>query len=121
MRTMFSMLLVAAVAAAAPPAVLAAEEPGPTADAIDRELVVRFSRAYGMAKGVVAQRDDVDEDASLQDPERVDDDGLRQELYQIIDTNGLTPDEWQGMIARMETDAELRDRVESLSTPFMYE
>lgn len=90
------------------------------AEAVDRELVVRFSRAYGMARGAMDRRDDVDDDADLSHPEHLDD-GLHDEIVQIMDLNGVSRDEWQGMLARMAQDPELRERIESLSTPFRFE
>ena len=122
MHNSLIILLLAALAAASP-AAGESREPGEAAipaDDVDRELVVRFSRAYGMAKGAVGRHEDVDEDASLEHPERLEE-GLREEIYQIMDSNGVTEEEWQGMLARMDKDRALRDRVESLSTPFRYE
>ena len=121
----YSLIILLAAALAGNDASAAAEapdgaEPAIAAEEVDRELVVRFSRAYGMARGAVSRREDAGNDVSLENPDDLDD-GLRDEIYQIMDTNGLTKDEWQGMLARIQEDQALRDRVESLSTPFRYD
>jgi hypothetical protein len=130
---MFPTLALAAIMLGASPAMtLAQEHQTLSADDIDRELVVRFSRAYGMAIGAVGRHDEANEDAGLEDshpagptriladPDRLDA-GLRNEIYQIVDNNGLSEDQWQGMLAHMEKDPTLRERIESLSTPFRYQ
>ncbi|MFW6092672.1 MAG: hypothetical protein ACODAC_01780 [Pseudomonadota bacterium] len=88
----------------------------------ERELIVRFSRAYGMAKGAFDEHtvEDVPaekRDALLREPEKLDDE-LQEELGQILDLNGLEPEEWQQMFARMDRDDRLRQRIDSLSVPF---
>lgn len=94
-----------------------------SASDIDRELVVRFTRAYGMAKDALEQHSRGDKpsteerDAMLRQPDELEAD-LRQELERILDLNGLERDEWKLMFARMEADEDLRQRVQSLSTPF---
>jgi len=124
MRSVFSFLplLTALLCAGA----LAAPVPGhaqTAADDIDRELVVRFTRAYGMAKEAFKQHSESNapsaeaRDAMLRQPKELDA-GLRQELTRILDLNGLQRDEWKMMFARMEADEDLRRRVQSLSTPF---
>lgn len=96
------------------------ETPAMAAEDIDRELIVRFSRAYGMAHGALKKRDDDADNGSLQEPESLDG-GLTEEVEQIMEQNGVSRDEWQGLMARMEEDEEFRQRVESLSTPFRYD
>ncbi len=110
-------LLVAWLAA---PAQARAQNAG--ASAIDRELVVRFTRAYGMAREAFDSRGQeapsVDNrNAMLRHPDELDD-GLRRELLRILDLNGLDLEQWRLMLARMETDEDLRQRVESLAVPF---
>lgn len=97
-----------------------AETQAMAAEDIDRELIVRFSRAYGMAQGALKKRDDAADNGSLQEPESLDG-GLTEEVEQIMEQNGVSRDEWQGLMARMEEDEEFRERVESLSTPFRYD
>lgn len=118
----FPLLLTALVCAGA----LAAPVPGhaqTSANDVDRELVVRFTRAYGMAKEAFEQHAESDapsaeaRDAMLRQPNELDA-NLQQELTRILDLNGLQRDEWKMMFARMEADEDLRRRVQSLSTPF---
>ncbi|MDZ7669654.1 MAG: hypothetical protein U5Q16_09645 [Gammaproteobacteria bacterium] len=97
-----------------------AETPAMPAEDIDRELIVRFSRAYGMAQGALKKHDDDADNGSLQEPESLDG-GLTDEVRQIMEQNGVSRDEWQGLMARMAEDEEFRQRVESLSTPFRYD
>ncbi len=113
---MMSGLVLALLLAAAPLCV--AQQAGE----VDRELLVRFSRAYGMASGTLEQHEPgslsaAERDAKLSNPAALDR-RLRQEIDRIIDLNGLERREWQQMLARMDVDAELRQRVDSLSTPF---
>lgn len=96
-----------------------AQTPAMAAEDIDRELIVRFSRAYGMAHGALKKRDDAAEDVALEEPGSMND-GLSEEIRQIMEQNGITREEWQGLMARMEEDEAFRQRVESLSTPFRY-
>lgn len=122
MRLTIPIVMLAALIGSAAPAGGAAQESSPaveSGDAADRELIVRFSRAYGMAKGAVERHEDVDDEADLRDPEQLDED-VRDEIRQIRDRNGLSKDEWHLMLARMDEDRALRERVESLSTPFRY-
>lgn len=88
----------------------------------DRELVVRFTRAYGMAKQALEAHapeapSGSERDAMLRQPNELDP-PLRGEIRRILDLNGLERADWERMFARMETDEELRRRVRSLSTPF---
>jgi hypothetical protein len=92
--------------------------------ALDRETLVRFSRAYGMAKGILDEHGmtDTSPDAKralLRDPEQLEQ-PLRDEVYEIIGQNRLDATEWQAMFAQMEEDPALRERIESLSIPFGY-
>jgi hypothetical protein len=119
-KTLNTLALITVLGALPVSPALAQQDPTLTRDEVDRELVVRFSRAYGMAKGVLARHDDATDTATLDDPEQLDE-GLRDEIYQIMDTNGLSADDWRGMLARMEEDQALRERVESLAVPFQYE
>ncbi len=96
------------------------ETPAMAAEDIDRELIVRFSRAYGMAHGALKKHDDGADNGSLEKPESLDG-RLTEEIEQIMEQNGVSREEWQGLMARMEEDEEFRQRVESLSTPFRYD
>jgi hypothetical protein len=102
----------------------ATAQPEPTsamaAEDIDRELIVRFSRAYGMAHGALKKREESADEVALEQPDSMSD-GLSEEIQQIIDQNGVTHEEWQGLMARMAEDEAFRQRVESLSTPFRYD
>lgn len=121
-RKFNSRLCLAALAAVVWTAAATAQpEPTPAmaADEIDRELIVRFSRAYGMAHGALKRRDEAAEDVALEEPDSMND-GLSEEIEQIMVQNGVTKEEWQGLMARMEEDEAFRQRVESLSTPFRY-
>lgn len=118
-------LLAMAAAVAAPYAAGQQDAPAgiPTA-AVEREMLVRFSRAYGMAKGTLAEHGlaspSQGADAELlRDPEDLAP-PVREEVYEIMDRNRVEPEEWHAMFARMDKDPELRDRIESLSTPFGY-
>jgi hypothetical protein len=124
--------LVAVMLGASPAVTLAQEDQTLSADDIDRELVVRFSRAYGMAIGAVGRHDETNEDTGLEDPDPAEsnrvladpdrlDAELRNEIYQIMDNNGVSEEQWQGILAHMEKDPTLRERIESLSTPFRYQ
>jgi hypothetical protein len=92
--------------------------------AVEREMLVRFSRAYGMAKGALDEhglKDNSNQgDAELlRNPEQLDQ-PLRDEVYEIMDQNRVEPEEWRLMFAQMDADPALRERIESLSTPFGY-
>jgi len=122
MRKLLPVLCMAALSLGIWPMVLHAQSAETTPMAgedIDRELLVRFARAYGMAQGALKKHDDGADDGALQEPESLDG-GLTDEVRQIMDQNGVSRDEWQGLIARMDEDEEFRARVESLSTPFRY-
>jgi hypothetical protein len=97
----------------------AEQTPAMAAEDIDRELIVRFSRAYGMAHGALKKRDEAADEVALEQPDSMTD-GLSEEIAQIMAQNGITQEEWQGLMARMEEDEAFRQRVESLSTPFRY-
>jgi len=89
---------------------------------VDRELVVRFTRAYGMAKEAFEEHSQSaptaeKRDAMLRQPDELAPE-LRRELVRILDLNGLAREEWKMMFARMQADEDLRQRVQSLSTPF---
>jgi hypothetical protein len=86
----------------------------PADGSADRELIVRFARAYGMALGTAP---DGEEEDAVRDPEALPGE-RREELEQILREGGLSVEEWRGMFARMDADAELRDRIDSLSVPF---
>jgi hypothetical protein len=92
--------------------------------AVQREMLVRFSRAYGMAKGALGDHM-VDnalpgtEADLLRNPDRLEP-TLREEIYEIMDQNRVEPEEWQAMFAQMDADPALRQRIESLSIPFGY-
>jgi len=131
MRTFAACLLLLLLATSAPGIGAEAQEPAADADiggvpqaALDRELLVRFSRAYGMAKGVLDEHGitEISPDATralLRDPEQLEQ-PLRDEVYEVIDRNRLDAEAWQAMFAQMEADPALRERVESLSMPFGY-
>ena len=89
-------------------------------EAVERELVVRFSRAYGMVQGAVERHEGAPDVDRLREPERLARE-LRQEIDRFMYSSGLSEQEWQGLLTRMEEDPAFRDRVESLSTPFRYE
>ena len=124
LRERILILLALLGAAAAPTQVAQAQvqerETTIPPEAVERELVVRFSRAYGMVQGAVEQHEAAADVSTLREPKRLDRE-LRQEIDQIMDSSGLSEQEWQGLLARMEKDRAFRDRVESLSTPFRYE
>jgi hypothetical protein len=91
-------------------------------EAAEREMVVRFTRAYGMAQQALEQHADdapsaEEREARLRDPDALERE-LRQEIYRIMDLNGLDRKDWRLMFTRMDEDEEFRDRVESLSVPF---
>jgi hypothetical protein len=92
----------------------AVEAATPENDIADRELIVRFARAYGMALGSA----DIDaRDDALREPDDLDE-TARQALRQLIDDSGLGMAEWRGMFARMDDDPALRERIDSLAVPF---
>lgn len=89
---------------------------------VDRELVVRFTRAYGMAREAFEAHSQSapsaeQRDAMLRQPDELAPE-LRRELVRILDLNGVAREEWRMMFARMQADEDLRRRVQSLSTPF---
>jgi len=91
-------------------------------EALDRELTVRFSRAYAMAVNALDQHDVQADSAGerlerLSAPEQLDDE-VRKEVDRVVDLNGLDESDWQAMLARMEHDDELRERINSLVIPF---
>jgi hypothetical protein len=88
--------------------------PLPATETADRELIVRFARAYGMALGSAPDGEDQDD---LREPDTLDGD-RRAEVEQILVDGGLSVDEWRGMFARMDDDPALRARIDSLSVPF---
>ncbi|MFU8817716.1 MAG: hypothetical protein ACNA7W_20400 [Pseudomonadales bacterium] len=121
-----TLLLIAfAAAVGVPPASAQEAAPGGVpAQALEREMLVRFSRAYGMAKGAMVEHglstSTPEGDAELlRNPEQLQQ-PLRDEVYDIMDLNRVEPEEWEKMFERMEEDAELHQRIESLSTPFGY-
>lgn len=122
-RKLIPLLCMAALSLGIWPMALHAQsaETAPMAgEDIDRELLVRFSRAYGMAQGALKKHDDGADNGALQEPESLEG-GLTEEVRQIMEQNGVSRDEWQGLIARMDADKDFRARVESLSTPFRYD
>jgi hypothetical protein len=126
MRRVFACLLLL-IAVSAAGFGTAAEEGavgGVPQAAVEREMLVRFSRAYGMAKGALDEHRQKDATAQgdaelLRDPEQLEQ-PLRDEVYEIMDQNRVEPEEWQSMFAQMDADPALRERIESLSTPFGY-
>jgi hypothetical protein len=125
MRSIPALFLLAALAAGTAGA-WAEEAPasGVPQAAVEREMLVRFSRAYGMAKGAleehrVKEATPASDADLLKDPEQLEQ-PLRDEVYEIMDQNRVDPEEWQSMFAQMEADPALRERIESLSTPFGY-
>jgi hypothetical protein len=112
-----SALLLILSTAAPTPAIPAAEVTAPAAPvdtSTDRELVVRFARAYGMAIGSAPEGERPD---AMRDPAALEDE-RREQLEQILTEGGLSLEDWTGMFARMDDDADLRARIESLSVPF---
>lgn len=108
----------------------ATDLPDPEAweDGPDRETLVRFARAWGQVTGVLEadeayETDETDEadadpvDARLRDPDALPRD-LRRQVRRHIRNNGLSRDEWSGLLARMEDDPDFRSRVEMLALPY---
>jgi hypothetical protein len=92
--------------------------------AVEREMLVRFSRAYGMAKGALEEHEPNAAPPGmaadlLRDPDQLEP-GLREQIYEIMDQNRVEPEEWQAMFVQMDADPDLRQRIESLSIPFGY-
>jgi hypothetical protein len=92
--------------------------------AVEREMLVRFSRAYGMAKGALEEHEPNAAPPGtpadlLRNPDQLEP-GLREQIYEIMDQNRVEPEEWQAMFAQMDADPDLRQRIESLSIPFGY-
>jgi hypothetical protein len=125
MQSMFSRVFLLLVLSTAGSAAAAQEGMvgGVPKAAVEREMLVRFSRAYGMAKGALDDhgvKTTTQGDAELlRDPEQLEQ-PLRDEVYEIMDRNRVEPEEWQSMFAQMDADPALRERIESLSTPFGY-
>lgn len=97
----------------------AVPDPAAPVNTAERELVVRFTRAYSMARSAfeeqaAGQVSETRINDELSEPSALERD-LRREVNRIIDLNGLEEDEWTSMLARLETDEELQRRVESLS------
>lgn len=109
---LMAICLVAAIAA--PTGAAEMEALTPATETADRELIVRFARAYGMVLGTAPDGEDPD---AVRHPESLPGE-RRDELRQILADGGLTEDEWRAMFARMDDDPALRERVDSLSIPF---
>lgn len=85
----------------------------------DRETLVRFARAWGQIASVLeTEEPDTDPlDDSLAKPEELDAD-LSRQVRRHIRNNGLDQEQWASLLARMDRDADFRNRVEMLAVPY---
>ncbi len=99
----------------------ASELPDPEAweDGPDRETLVRFARAWGMVTGTLREEEPETDplDESLRDPAELSG-TLSREVRSQLRQNGLNPDEWASLLARMDRDPDFRNRVEMLALPY---